>query len=332
MKGGLVLILTDKNESSATKVIEHLREIDQPFSRIDVSSVFESQSKIKLNIKTGILDGYVQCRDGNKIDIESVKSVWVRRPKPISVPASWTAIEKQFIEDEFTSALWSFCTCLGDVYWMNHPLYSRHLLEHNKLYQLKLATASGLRVPATLVTNDPEQLIDFCEKSGGSIAIKAVRSRIFQESPGIASGIYTNRVFTDYLKQHAADIALAPIMAQEYVPKKLEFRVTVVGHQVLACAIYSQDSERTKDDWRRYDFAKVKHENRVLPEDINIALLRLMDKCCLTYGAMDMILTPEGEYFFLEVNPSGQYEWIENLTKLPISRSIAEALANTDTI
>ena len=121
-------------------------------------------------------------------------------------------------------------------------------------------------------------------------------------------------------------------MAQEYVPKKLEFRVTVVGHQVLACAIYSQDSERTKDDWRRYDFAKVKHENRVLPEDINIALLRLMDKCCLTYGAMDMILTPEGEYFFLEVNPSGQYEWIENLTKLPISRSIAEALANTDTI
>ena len=115
-------------------------------------------------------------------------------------------------------------------------------------------------------------------------------------------------------------------MAQKYIEKKLEFRVTVVGQDIFTCAIHSQDSERTKEDWRRYDFENVKHESYDLPENVKSSLLRFMQLCHLTFGAIDMILTPEGDYVFLEVNPSGQYIWIENLAKLPISRSIAENL------
>ena len=326
MDKSIVLILTDDNEPSAKLVTNCLSEIGQAFFRINVSSLVDTKSKITLGISDKLLTGNIQIEDGSEIDLEHVKSVWVRRPKPIVVHERQFSIEKQFIEDEFTASVWSLYTCLDSVYWMNHPLYARHLLEHNKLLQLKLAESAGLLVPDTLVTNNSDKLIEFCQKHGSSIAVKAVRSRIFQEDNGNATGIYTNRISIDYIKDHTEDIILAPIMAQEYVQKNLEFRVTVVGQDIFTCAIHSQDSERTKEDWRRYDFDNVKHESYDLPEEVKNSLLRFMQLCHLTFGAIDMVLTPEGEYVFLEVNPSGQYIWIENLAKLPISRSIAENL------
>lgn len=117
-------------------------------------------------------------------------------------------------------------------------------------------------------------------------------------------------------------------MLQEYVEKALEFRVTIIGGRIFTCAIHSQDSERTRHDWRRYDFEKVKHEVYQLPVEVEQKLLALMKEWGLVYGAMDMILTPSGEYVFLEVNPTGQWGWIEYLTGMPISRTIAELLMN----
>lgn len=327
MDKGIVLILTDENEPSAKLVISCLNEIGQAFFRINLSSLSDIQSKITLGIKGKLLTGNIRTKDGLLIDLEQIKSVWVRRPISIVAHEVQSSIEKQFVEDEFNSSIWSLYTCFDSVYWMNHPLYARYLFEHNKLLQLKLAKSAGLIVPDTLVTNDSDELIEFCQKQGGSIAVKAVRSRIFQEENGNATGIYTNRISIDYIKNHVEDIILAPIMAQEYVEKNLEFRVTIVGQDIFTCAIHSQDSERTKEDWRRYDFENVKHESYDLPEDVKNSLLKFMQLCHLTFGAIDMVLTPEGEYVFLEVNPSGQYIWIENLAKLPISRSIAENLA-----
>lgn len=327
MEDRTVLILTDENEPSVELVTNCLTEIGQTFFRLNISSLVNNHSKITLGNSRELLSGGVKSEDGSIIEFERVKSVWVRRPKPIVVSQVLSPVETQFIEDEFTSTIWSMYTCLDSVYWMNHPLYARYLFEHNKLLQLKLAKSAGLLVPDTLITNDPEELIEFCQKQGGSIAVKAVRSRIFQESNGDAIGIYTNKISIDYIKKHSSDIVFAPLMAQKYIEKKLEFRVTVVGQDIFTCAIHSQDSELTKEDWRRYDFENVKHESYDMPEHVKNSILRFMRLCNLTFGAIDMILTPEGEYVFLEINASGQYIWIENLTKLPISKAIAENLA-----
>jgi len=121
---------------------------------------------------------------------------------------------------------------------------------------------------------------------------------------------------------------LAPILAQEYIEKKLELRITIVGQKMFTCAIHSQDSEQTRIDWRRYDFRNVKHLPYQLPEKIKQKLHKLMKIWNLSFGAIDMILTPEGKYVFLEINPNGQWLWIEQLTEMPISRVIAELLAN----
>ena len=324
-----VLIVTGQDEFSATRILHHLDKMGQVYFRFDDGSMVKNQTKISLRLNNSSFDGIIELQSGESVQLASIKSVWFRRPNKLSAMGLYEdGVVRQFVEDEFSSTLRSLYTNLEQVFWMNHPVSARHMLEHNKLLQLKIAASAGLITPDTIITNNPVELIGFCEKHGGFLAVKALQSQIFKNADGSATGIYTNKISVDYLKNRKKAIAVVPLMAQEYVEKKLELRVTVVGKKVLACAIHSQDSERTRHDWRRYDFAKVKHEAYELPPDIQLRLLVFMESCNLSFGAIDMILTPEDKYVFLEVNPSGQFGWIEDLTGLPISESIAETLAN----
>lgn len=312
-------------EVSIGNVLQWLNEFKQSYIRLNVDGVIDQQTLLSLSLGQQSFRGSLEISPRG-LNLGEIKSVWYRRPEPPQSGNKDDLVVAKFVEDEFQSALWSLYTCL-DGYWMDRPLQGRYLLEHNKLYQLKLASEVGLGVPATLVTNNADHLTEFCKKVGGQVALKALRSRIFQT--GEASlGIYTNRVSLEYLEEHREQIAFAPLMAQEYVPKQLEFRITVVGPKIFTCAIHSQDSLMTKDDWRHYDFANVKHEQYQLPDEIESKLFCFMNKCGLHFGAIDMILTPAGEYVFLEINPNGQFGWIEGLTGMPISRAIAEALSN----
>ena len=119
---------------------------------------------------------------------------------------------------------------------------------------------------------------------------------------------------------------VAPLVIQEYVPKSLEVRATVVGSQVFAAAIHSQQSQRARHDWRHYDFDKTPHEAHTLPEGVSSLCIQLVQSLSLNFGAIDLVLTPDGRYVFLEINPSGQWLWIEELTDLPIGDAIADCL------
>lgn len=323
MSPKLVLIVTNSDENNVVNVENHLNDMGQGFLRLNVdevlksnpvmflSNVFDLEETLFLKEKT------FKCRD--------IKSVWFRRPRKITVSDPSTNMEERFVEDEFSASLWSMYTTLSGALWMNNPLYGCYLLEHNKLLQLKIAKTCDLYVPKTIITNCPSGAIRFCKSLGGSLAIKSVHSRIFQKENEI-SGIYTNKVSCEFLEEHAENIKISPVMFQEYIPKKFELRITIVGTRIFACKIDSQSSERSKIDWRRYDFENVKHEKFNLPENIKNNLLSFMSRCKIIYGAIDMIVDDQGRFVFLEVNPNGQYGWIEGLTEMPISKAIAETL------
>ncbi len=100
----------------------------------------------------------------------------------------------------------------------------------------------------------------------------------------------------------------------------------VIGSQILSCRIDSQASSKTIIDWRHYDITNVEHKHVDLPEDIQNKLQNFMKMIDLRYGAIDLIETPEHNFIFLEINPSGQWEWIANLTGLPIPEAVAKML------
>lgn len=324
-----ILILTNKDDESVEPVIKEIEKIKAKFFRFNTES-FPLTTAIELALLNGKLIGSLNNENGNiLVNWKIVKSVWYRRPASV-----WIEDEKltescaRFIKNESSAALWSLYTSL-EVFWMNHPLVSQRLLEHNKLYQLKEVSDMGLAVPDTLITNNPDKLLQFCRNHKGTAAVKLLKGGWFvKEGSNVPLFVFTQKITEEEIRKRSDEIRLAPVLVQEYIEKKLELRITIVDKTIFTCAIHSQDSEQTKIDWRQYDFKNVKHEIWQLPAEIETKLLLLMKKWGLTYGAIDMILTPNGEYVFLEINPNGQWFWIEQLTGMQISKAIAETLAN----
>jgi hypothetical protein len=123
-------------------------------------------------------------------------------------------------------------------------------------------------------------------------------------------------------------VRLAPCLFQELIPKDHELRVTVIGEQVFACAIYSQENEQTKVDWRHPGVEFPRKEAR-LPDGVRDFCLAMTKHYGLNYGALDFIVTPAGEYVFLELNPNGQWMFVQHwLPRIPLVQTMADTLVS----
>ena len=226
------------------------------------------------------------------------------------------------VRRESDAVLRGLFAVLDEAFWISHPDAIK--IADNKLAGLKKAASLGLAVPRTLVTNDAERVQDFYHCCNGQMVIKLFRGWS-GEWAGTTYAVLTNRVEPKHLERLDA-VKNMPCLLQEYVPKELELRVTVIGREVFAAEIHSQQSEISRDDWRRYDFENTPYLPHSLPSSIESACRQLLDGFGLAFGAIDMILTPEGEYVFLELNANGQWLWIEELTGLPLVSAMADLL------
>jgi glutathione synthase/RimK-type ligase-like ATP-grasp enzyme len=113
--------------------------------------------------------------------------------------------------------------------------------------------------------------------------------------------------------ERLADVRYAPSLFQPYIPKETEIRVTIVGSRVFAVELRSQEVLEAKDDWRRVDSKQIKHVPHYLPTELEQKCVELVEALDLSFGAIDLILTPSNEYVFLEINPNGQWAWIQQM-------------------
>jgi glutathione synthase/RimK-type ligase-like ATP-grasp enzyme len=204
-------------------------------------------------------------------------------------------------------------------------------LAQRKSSQLALAGSIGFELPDTLITNGPEAFLDFYDRHSGRIITKPYDDAWPPSADGEEMGRYADPVSTRDVG-YADAIRFAPMITQEYVAKRLELRVTVVGREVFAAAIHSQESNHARFDWRRYDRSSTRHEPYELPSEVAERCVEIVERLGLSYGAIDLILTPDGRYVFLEVNPSGQWLWIEEVTGLPISEALCSLLMNKEAV
>jgi len=133
-------------------------------------------------------------------------------------------------------------------------------------------------------------------------------------------------------KQRTADAAVHtnpfPAIFQEFVEKARDWRLTVVGHTAFEVAISTD--EGAKNDWRRHQLTSdVTICMETPPEGATDRCLSFLSRARLRFGAFDLIEDPDGRMVFLEVNPNGQFLWLENQLGLPISAAIAAELMRT---
>ncbi len=204
----------------------------------------------------------------------------------------------------------------------------------SKVLQHHVARLCGLRVPRTYLGSDPVRAEAFARSlwaEGRRCCTKNVEST-HVEIGGVKHARLT-KLFTEDSLGQLAGLAACPMFFQEYVEKAAEYRVTVVGGEVYACRIESQRAGgKTAVDWRNYNVAATPHYAADLGDAMTGKLIRLVRMLGLTFGAVDLVEDPDGEFWFLEVNPQGQWLWIEDLTELPISMSIARHLAEPSLI
>ncbi|NWF93702.1 MAG: hypothetical protein HXY46_12350 [Syntrophaceae bacterium] len=311
-----ILIITQEVDPHADLMVVELRRRGVSCLRWHTAS-FPLESCLTLRVNDERVEALLRI-NGREIDIREIRSVWYRRPEPFQLPSALSADEKSFAEREVKSSFSGFMQ-ITDWFWVNHP--DRIRVGASKILQLKVAREVGLPIPRTLITNEPEKVKPFFDECRGQMIYKALNSGFFPSG----KGCLTTPISRDHLKKLHL-IRNAPGIFQEYVPKRIELRVTIIGRRVFAAEIHSQDHPETKDDWRAADVENVRHCPHALPHDIEAKCLKFIDRFGLAFGAVDMILTPDGRYVFLENNPSGQFGWIEDLTRLPLTETLAEML------
>ncbi len=195
----------------------------------------------------------------------------------------------------------------------------------DKELQLCLARELGLDVPRTLISNDPAAVRAFADLCGGDVVTKMMTSFAVY-ADGLEQVVFTNRVSVADLAD-LDGLRYCPMTFQERLAKEVELRVTIVGRRIFAASIESQRMERAREDWRREGVALMKAwRPYALSADLEGKLFALMDALRLNYGALDLVVTPEGRTVFLEVNPVGEFFWLEESPGFAIADAIADVL------
>ncbi|WP_067182012.1 MvdC/MvdD family ATP grasp protein [Microtetraspora niveoalba] len=262
--------------------------------------------------------------DDAEIDSSAVSTVWVRRPQP---PEAAPAVADPGHREHVAKLGRIFIDGWSDTYdarWFPADLNTLRRTQ-NKLVNLAAGARMGFTVPATTMTNDPEELADGWTATGGRLIAKEVEL-VPYELHGEEHGFYTTSVTRRHLTSRHR-LAHAPVILQPKIEKAVELRITVVGDRVFAVAMDSQASRMTRDDFRHYEGTFISYAIHDLPKDVERRCVELVRSLGLAFGCLDMILTPEGEYVYLELNPNGQWGWLEEFIDLPISEAIADWLA-----
>jgi glutathione synthase/RimK-type ligase-like ATP-grasp enzyme len=122
------------------------------------------------------------------------------------------------------------------------------------------------------------------------------------------------------------NIHLCPTLLQQFIHKAFDLRVAVIGDQIFAVEIHSQQRIESQEDFRLVSPNLLKHQSHNLPASLHAKIRQFMDYYGLVYSSFDFAVTPEGDYYFLENNPNGQWLWLEFQTELKITDSFLQLM------
>lgn len=313
MNAPIILLLSHTQETFCTeRVSRALRDRGAEPLRLDTDS-FPSALRLSTELGSPDPQGGVLRIEGNPL---AVRAVWLWRLWAARMDPRLDPRHAEAARSESMTALRGLLDLLSGVPWIDS--IDANAMAGNKTRQLRLAKAAGLAIPDTLITNDPDEARRFFHRHAGRVVAKLQTSLSY--SMRGEGGLPTRLLRREDLD--ALDgLRHSPMIFQRYVEKAWELRVAWADGRAFVGAL---DGKKCGTDWR-YESTAV-WEHHALPEAVRGRLARVMSDLGLRQGAIDLIVTPEGEYVFLEVNPSGEWGMLEAELELPISGALADAL------
>lgn len=296
-----ILIITCLGDAHADAVRWGLERIGRTCRRwlpdtLDASPASTWLGDDEMSMALSSPDGAVSASD--------LGAVWLRRIGFPELPAWMPHGDRVVSRRETDRFLRGAMSALpAGALWANAPAAQRRA--EDKVAQLLAARRVGLRVPRTLVSNDAAEVRRFLAVTRGDAIYKGFL-------PAVWTGDARQAVLgTAVVREEdlADDDALrwSPGIFQERVPKACELRVTIFGRTCIAARIAGGD----EIDWRSAS-ARARIEPHALAPEVEDKVLALMDELGLAMGSLDLIVTPDGEHVFLEINEQGQFLWAED--------------------
>jgi ATP-grasp ribosomal peptide maturase len=310
-----VLILARDLDPTADRMVIELGARGVEVFRVN-TGWFPGQLQVSVELCEDRWCGVLTTPHG-QLNLDKVRAIWYRTPEAYQMPPELSPAEAHHARVEAKYGLGGVLASLP-VLWCNHP--SKIADAAYKPVQLARAALCGLTVPDTLITNEPGAVEVFA--AGGPMVTKLVGGMSLDED-GVRKNAYTRRVTAEDLTD-LRGIEHTTHLFQRWVPKDREARVIVIGNHVTAVAIIA-GSPAAHVDYRT-DYSSLSYELITPPECVTSGIGLLMKGFGLVYGALDFVITPAGEWVLLEINPTGQYGFIENVTEAPLTAQLADLL------
>lgn len=308
-----VLVATEADDITADMVITELNRLDVPVVRFNPADIGTGLTvSARFGTCPAPVAGHVRT-PSRTADLSQVRAVYWRRPTWPTFPGLGPD-DAKFAEAQARYGLGGALYAMEGPVWVNHP---HHVAAADyKPAQLALAQRLGLKIPPTLVTNDPTDAREFIA-AHDRVIYKTLRWTPYQREGVPVTGwaeVVTAGEIDDSLR-------VTPHLFQAVVDKVADLRVLIVGWQVFAVRITSGLL-----DWRK-DYSALTYDVVDLPRGVEKALFAYLDRSGLVSGSFDLAVCADGDLWWLELNPNGQWGWLEGRTGLGMSAAFAALLA-----
>jgi glutathione synthase/RimK-type ligase-like ATP-grasp enzyme len=321
----MILIISNTQDLTSDFVVREIKRRNLPFARLNTDEFPTKGCGLVTFGYSGESQRLIHWNNRETpLDFNHIKAVLYRRPvAPIIEAEIKDEPTRKFCEDEsydFLRGLWYSLDC----HWISDPLAIKK--SEHKVYQLKVAQSLYFNIPKTIITNDPGEVEKFFHTCPKGIIIKPLYLG-FINDPEKPRTIFTNCVAEEDLK-NIDSVRIAPSIFQERIHKKFDIRVTIIGDRVFAVKIEVDSLPPNIPDWRFAPIEKLKHSIYDLPPDVEKSCMDLVERLGLDFGAIDLALDHNDNHIFFEINPNGQWAWLETILHLPISKAIVDRLQN----
>jgi hypothetical protein len=300
----VVLIVSNKEDLASDIVVLAIQELKGEVIRLNLEDAADWRITISPQLGTTLSDG------SHSYEWQRITSVWCRRPGWPRLDAAPGTIG-EFINEQWMTLLRGL-SCVPGPVWVNHP-FSAAAAE-NKILQLMTAKEVGLDIPETIVSNSAQQVIDL-SRNQEDIIVKALTCPLIEDT-----GDFVFTTLIDNAKLPSEEAAsIAPFISQRALLPKIDIRATIIGGTCFAA-----EARSSLVDWR-LDRTPNLWQSCELPGGIVDKLFALMERLGLRFGAFDLALH-EDRHYFLEVNPTGEWAWIQWATEMNLAGGLARYL------
>lgn len=313
---GSVLVLTNSSDATADHLESAARRRGIEWHRVDTDAV----EPIGISL-TSDGPGCLLLPSG-RLSTADVSGIWYRRPRAVELSGSGTDGERRHAGNEWAAAIDTWLCAVPSERWINSP--PANVRAGKKLEQLWTATRCGLRTPPTLVTNRADEARDFIRSVDGGVVVKPLSWGTVSNADEDEGLIYTSRL--DKKDERALGlVSSCPTLFQAEIEKRvLDVRVTWIDGVAIAVGLTRADNEV---DVRYENMEAVEYHHVEVPSEVRSRLSLFLQRYRLRFAAVDFIVDNEGAWYFLEVNPNGQWAWLEEALGFDaISNRLLDAL------